>query len=84
MAEFTEEPVHEDEDLDDLTRISGVGPVLQEKLYRLGITTYQQIAELTPEDIARVDEVLDFPGRVEREDWVGQARKMLDGQEQHA
>ena len=83
VAAFTGEAVAEDEDLDDLTRISGVGPVLQEKLYRLGITTYQQIAEMTPEDIARVDEVLDFPGRVEREDWVGQARKMLDGQ-QHA
>lgn len=69
---------------DDLTRISGVGPVLQEKLYRLGITTYRQIADLTPEDIARVDRVLDFPGRVEREDWVGQARKMIDGQGQPA
>lgn len=63
-------------DLDDLTRIKGIGPVLQEKLQRMGITGFRQIAELTTADIQRVDGVLDFPGRIEREKWVEQARNL--------
>ena len=63
-------------DLDDLKRIKGIGPVLQEKLRRLGITSFRQIAEFTDSDIERVNGVLDFPGRIEREKWVEQARDL--------
>jgi len=59
---------------DDLTRIKGIGQVLQTKLNALGIVTFQQIADFTPADIERVNEELDFPGRIERERWVEQAR----------
>lgn len=59
---------------DDLTKIKGIGPVLREKLNKLGINSFRQIADFTPDDIARVDAVLDFPGRIEREQWVEQAR----------
>jgi large subunit ribosomal protein L19 len=62
---------------DDLTRIDGVGEVLVEKLHKLGIIQFQQIADFSDEDIARVDEVLDFKGRIEREDWIGQARSLI-------
>ncbi|MEO1017965.1 MAG: hypothetical protein AAFY56_09760 [Pseudomonadota bacterium] len=61
---------------DDLTEIKGVGKVLSGKLNKLGFTTYQQIAELTPEQITRVDEVLDFKGRIEREEWIEQAKRL--------
>ncbi len=61
---------------DDIEMIRGIGPVLRQKLNDLGITTFKQIAAFTPEDIARIDEVLDFKGRIEREDWIGQARAL--------
>lgn len=58
---------------DDLKKISGVGPVLESKLNALGITQYAQIAAFTAEDIARVDEVLNFKGRIDRDGWLAQA-----------
>ena len=61
---------------DDLTRIKGIGQVLQNKLRQLGITSFRQIADFTPADIERVNSVLDFPGRIERERWVEQARDL--------
>lgn len=61
---------------DDLKKIGGVGPVLEGKLNALGITTYAQIAAFTDEDIARVDEALSFKGRIERENWVEQAKEL--------
>ncbi len=64
-------------DPDDLTRIKGIGAVLKGKLNGLGITTFQQIAGFTAEDIERINAVLDFPGRIEREKWVEQARDFM-------
>ncbi|WP_417688296.1 50S ribosomal protein L21 [Roseibium sp.] len=61
---------------DDLKKISGVGPVLEKKLNALGITTYEQIVGFSAEDIARVDEVLNFKGRIERDNWVEQAKEL--------
>ena len=61
---------------DDLKKISGVGPVLEGKLNALGITTYEQIVNFSEEDIARVDEVLNFKGRIERDNWVEQAKEL--------
>jgi large subunit ribosomal protein L21 len=66
---------------DDLKKISGVGPVLEGKLHDLGIYHFSQIAAFTPEQIAQVDEVLNFKGRIEREDWVGQAKILAAGGE---
>jgi len=62
---------------DDLTRIKGIGQVLKGKLNRLGITTFKQIAEFTQADIERINAELDFPGRIERERWVEQARDFV-------
>jgi large subunit ribosomal protein L21 len=62
---------------DNLTEINGIGPVIEEKLRGLGVTTFEQIAEL---DQARIDEInqqLSFKGRIEREEWVEQARKLI-------
>jgi predicted flap endonuclease-1-like 5' DNA nuclease len=65
---------------DDLKRISGVGPVLEKTLNDLGIFHFQQIAELDKENIDWVDNYLSFTGRIEREDWVGQAKKLATGE----
>ncbi|MEM7620909.1 MAG: 50S ribosomal protein L21 [Pseudomonadota bacterium] len=62
---------------DDLKKISGVGPKLEEKLNALGVTTFQQVANFTDEDVARVDKVLNFKGRITREDWISQAKEFL-------
>lgn len=65
--------------VDDLTKISGVGPVIVGKLEKIGITTFQQIADFTDEDIQRIDEELNFKGRIERDEWVKQAKEFLKG-----
>ncbi|WP_300016751.1 hypothetical protein [uncultured Roseobacter sp.] len=65
---------------DDLKKISGVGPKLEETLNGLGIWHFDQVAALTPSDIAWVDERLRFKGRIERDDWVGQAKKLASGE----
>ncbi len=61
---------------DDLTQIKGVGEELVQRLEKLGVAKFEQIAGWSDEEIAIVDEVLSFKGRIEREDWVGQARKL--------
>jgi len=58
---------------DDLKKISGVGPVLEGKLNALGITSFAQIAAFTEEDIAKVDDALNFKGRIDRDNWLEQA-----------
>ncbi len=63
---------------DDLKKITGVGPVLEEKLNALGIYHYKQIANLTAEEIASIDQTLNFKGRMERDDWLSQAKKFLE------
>ncbi len=63
-------------DADDLKKISGVGPVLEQKLNDLGIYTFAQIAAFSPEDIANVDDRLNFKGRIERDGWIDQAKEL--------
>jgi len=62
---------------DDLTRISGVGPVLVKKLADNGITTFAQIAAWTANDIVEFDDKLNFKGRIERDNWIAQAKEFL-------
>ncbi len=58
---------------DDLTRISGVGPKLNTKLNENGVYHFWQIKEWGPSEIAFMDDQLSFKGRIERDDWIGQA-----------
>ncbi len=69
----------EDAGTDDLSKISGVGPVLVKKLSDLGYTSLQQIADMTPEQVSEVDEALSFKGRIEREEWIEQAKELIAG-----
>ncbi len=64
---------------DDLSLLSGVGPVLEKKLREAGITTFRQIAELTPEAAKELDEKLKLRGRIEREEWIEQAKELMAG-----
>jgi len=62
---------------DDLKKISGVGPVLEEKLNKLGIYHYKQIAGFSATDIAAIDDALSFKGRIERDGWLAQATQLM-------
>jgi large subunit ribosomal protein L21 len=64
---------------DDLKQLSGVGPALEKKLLAAGVTSFAQIAAWTEADIAEFDEKLSFKGRIEREGWVEQAKKLAEG-----
>ncbi len=64
---------------DDLKDIVGVGPFLERKLHRLGIYSFQQIARFTPEDVEKVNGIVEFfPGRIERDNWVEQASALQE------
>lgn len=62
---------------DDLKLISGVGPALEKKLNDLGIFTFKQVSEFDADMVGTVNDAIEFfPGRVQRDDWVGQAKKL--------
>lgn len=65
------------DEVDDLTQIVGIGKVFEETLHTLGIRSFRQIAAFGPADIARVNmELKEFKGRMEQDDWVGQAKEL--------
>lgn len=67
---------------DDLKLLKGIGPQNERRLHALGIFHFRQIAAWTPDEAAWVGSYLAFPGRIEREDWIGQARTLAAGEPQ--
>lgn len=63
------------DDVDDLTEIKGIGPVLEEKLNNFGIYTFKQISEWSDQNISEFDDLLSFKGRIDRDDWLTQAKE---------
>lgn len=61
---------------DKLTTINGIGPVIEKKLIALGITTFKQIADLDDAKKADIEEQLSFKGRIDREEWIKQAKEL--------
>ena len=59
-----------------LSHVSGIGPKLQQMLNRKGIGSFAQIAALGSEGVAKLDTELNLNGRIQRDDWVGQAAKL--------
>jgi len=66
---------------DELQRISGIGPKLDKTLHSLGYFHFDQIAGWTPDEVQWVDEHLRFKGRIDREEWIPQAKLLANGQE---
>jgi len=64
--------------VDDLKVISGVGPQLEEKLNGFGIYTFEQIAAWEPEQISAFDDLLSFKGRIDRDEWIRQAKEQVE------
>ena len=64
---------------DDLQQIFGIGPMTEKALNELGITSYSQLADLQQHDIQRIANALDIGAtRIERDNWVGNARRQLE------
>lgn len=67
------------EQRDDLQQIFGIGPVTEKALYDMGITSYSQLATLKHHEIQSIADALHIvPGRIERDDWMGNARRQLE------
>ncbi|MFG1423725.1 hypothetical protein [Roseixanthobacter liquoris] len=62
---------------DDLKQLKGIGPLNERKLNALGIYHFHQIAGWSEEEARWIGAFLGFRGRVEREDWIGQARALI-------
>jgi NADH-quinone oxidoreductase subunit E len=65
--------------VDDLKLISGVGPKIEGILHTLGIFTFAQVAAWKKAEREWVDGYLSFQGRIERDDWVKQAKALAKG-----
>ena len=57
-------------------KIKGLGPKAAAKLSENGVTSLAQIANWTADDVARMDDMINGRGRIERDDWVGQAKAL--------
>ncbi|MDA3891993.1 MAG: hypothetical protein PF517_10065 [Salinivirgaceae bacterium] len=68
---------------DDLMMISGIGPFIEERLHALDIYTFRQLSNFTAHDIETIDEAIEyFSGRIERDEWVAQAKELVYTEEQ--
>jgi predicted flap endonuclease-1-like 5' DNA nuclease len=68
---------------DDLKMISGIGPFIEKRLRALDIYTFRQISKFTAKDIETIDvAILYFSGRIERDEWVAQARELVHSKDQ--
>ncbi len=64
---------------DDLKRIRGIGKQNEGRLHGLGNWHFDQIAAWTKDQVEWVGAYLAFPGRIEREEWVSQAKVLAAG-----
>lgn len=64
---------------DNLKRIKGIGPAFEKKLHQLGIYKFRQIASWTPAERDWVSEAFGIAGRIEKDDWIGQAVELSEG-----
>jgi large subunit ribosomal protein L19 len=66
---------------DDLTQINGIDANLAARLKQLNLYKFEQIANFSDEDIGNVEGALSIDGRVDKQDWIGQARALLTAAE---
>lgn len=72
-----------DRDKDTLTKIEGIGEFLEKKLNSIGVFSYEDIANWTPGRIDQVTTQIGYiPGRIEKDDWVGQAALLLQKEQE--
>jgi len=64
------------ESKDDLKKIVGIGPKFEETLNSIGIYSFEQIGKLNDDGIQVIETLIKSPGRVERENWIGQVSEL--------
>ena len=62
---------------EDLTQIKGIDADLMARLKQINCFKLEQVANFSDEDIANVDEFLQLGGKIEKDDWVGQAQRLI-------
>ena len=62
---------------DDLTQIKGIDVDLAARLRQLNCIKLEQIANLSDDDIANIDETLQLDGRIEKDNWIEQAQALV-------
>jgi predicted flap endonuclease-1-like 5' DNA nuclease len=66
---------------DDLKRIRGIGKQNEGRLHGLGIWHFDQISKWSKDESLWVGTYLAFPGRIEREEWIKQAKVLAAGKD---
>ncbi len=61
---------------DDLKRLPGIGPKLEQMLNGLGVSKYSHIAGWSDKDVAWIEDQLGLSGRVARDGWVARAAEL--------
>lgn len=62
---------------DDLKKIKGVGPKLEEALNAVGVYTYEQVGKMTEKEYDLLDELLDTgKGKAKKDDWAEQVKSL--------
>ncbi len=65
--------------VDELKRIKGIGAVIEKTLNELGIYQFSQISDWSNDQTAWVENFISFPGRIQREGWIDQAKTLDSG-----
>lgn len=78
--EAPEAPAAPEDAKDDLKKISGVGPAFEKKLNEAGITTYQQIIDMSEEEMDALAEKVSgvSKDKMIADDWKGQVKKLME------
>jgi predicted flap endonuclease-1-like 5' DNA nuclease len=61
---------------DDLTTLVGIGPKLAAALAERGVTRFAHLAAWTTDEAAAFDAELNLKGRVARDAWIAQAKRL--------
>jgi predicted flap endonuclease-1-like 5' DNA nuclease len=65
-------------DKEDLQQIRGIGPFIEKKLHTIGVYAIKQLASFTKDDVERATKLIKyFPGRIERDNWIFQAKEIM-------
>jgi predicted flap endonuclease-1-like 5' DNA nuclease len=64
-------------EVDDLTQIDGIGPTFASRLYAAEVTTFAQLAALSPEQIREITHVT---VQADPADWIAEAQRLAESQ----
>lgn len=75
LGPYTDEEVNGEKD--DLQQINGIDAEIEATLNSMGVYRYSQIAHFSADNIVWINEYMQFKGLIEENNWVGQARLLM-------